>query len=388
VYSGVTSGQVADAAAKVWEQKTGGKVVVNKIPFADRAVKYAGVIASQDPSVDVIYAYSGYVGQFGDRLYDDLTHLAGDTSDFVPATLKVLSSKGKLLALPIHSEMEIYIYNKAMFRDAGMDPENPPTTWEELYKSASKLNVGSRYGCVVPWIESTLTFYGVFLNSTPTRLLTDDRNQIAFNNADGLSAFTAINEGFQAKFFDPAAFFLTSDYDSGLLFNQGKAASQINFSELWGQATSGNVQDFKATIKAADVGATIMPGIKKGTSGSTNGFEGFGVSKFSRQKDAALSFVKEMASAAVQKPFNLSRTLPSARISVLKDPAVVAAFPVGTVLAKQGQYNLDRYSAPYDLGPVFDNYITKMFKGEITADQAFRSCVKDATDVIVKYLSK
>src|SRR5215468_3252373 len=209
VYSGVTSGQVADAAAKVWEQKTGGKVVVNKIPFADRAVKYAGVIASQDPSVDVIYAYSGYVGQFGDRLYDDLTHLAGDTSDFVPATLKVLSSKGKLLALPIHSEMEIYIYNKAMFRDAGMDPENPPTTWEELYKSASKLNVGSRYGCVVPWIESTLTFYGVFLNSTPTRLLTDDRNQIAFNNADGLSAFTAINEGFQAKFFDPAAFFLT-----------------------------------------------------------------------------------------------------------------------------------------------------------------------------------
>ena len=45
---------------------------------------------------------------------------------------------------------------------------------------------------------------------------------------------------------------------------------------------------------------------------------------------------------------NLTKTLPSSRVDVLNDPEVVAAYPVGAVLAEQGGYNLDRYASPYD----------------------------------------
>jgi multiple sugar transport system substrate-binding protein len=386
VASGITAGEVAKAAAKVWNQKTGGTAVVNEIPFSDRAVKYAGYIATQDSSVDVVYAYSGYIGQFGDRLYEDISHLAGDTSDFVQATLQTLSANGKLLALPIHSEMEIFIYNKQYFKDAGTDPNNIPGTWNELFQLSDKLRSGNRYPCAVPWDEGEVGFWLVFFNSTGGKFLSADRTRQLFDNANGLAAFQTVEAGFQAKFFDPTVYFGTSDYDTGIVFNEGNTASQINFSELWGQAVSQDVAKFHATLDPANVGARTIPGIKAGTSGSVNGFEGFGVSKFSRQKEAALSFVQECASAEVQKPLTLSRTLPSAHISILEDPEVKNAFSVGPVLAKQGTYNLDRYGAPYDVSPVFSDVITRMFKGQITAQQAHQQAVQGVNGVIEKWL--
>ena len=38
------------------------------------------MIASGDPSVDVLYTYAGFMGQFGDRIYDDISPLVPDTS--------------------------------------------------------------------------------------------------------------------------------------------------------------------------------------------------------------------------------------------------------------------------------------------------------------------
>jgi ABC-type glycerol-3-phosphate transport system substrate-binding protein len=35
--------------------------------------------------------------------------------------------------------MEFFIYNKQDWRDAGLDPDNVPTTWDELYALAPKL---------------------------------------------------------------------------------------------------------------------------------------------------------------------------------------------------------------------------------------------------------
>ena len=57
-----------------------------------------------------------------------------------------------------------------------------------------------------------------------------------------------------------------------------------------------------------------MPGVMPGTHGGANGFEGFGVSKFSKQKDAAVSFIKTIAGFDVQKAMNLTKILPSSRV--------------------------------------------------------------------------
>ena len=120
--------QLVKNAKTSWEARTGGTVEITTLDFGDVPIKYAGVIASGDPSVDVLYTYAGFMGQFGDRIYDDLTTLVPDTSAWLPSTLEVMSPAGVLRALPVHSETEIFIYNKQMFEDAGADPENhlPP----------------------------------------------------------------------------------------------------------------------------------------------------------------------------------------------------------------------------------------------------------------------
>ena len=192
---------------------------------------------------------------------------------------------------------------------------DPPTSWAELYAFADKLHVENRYGglaaLTAPFLA--LLYYEIFLNSTPTKLLSPDRTQIEFDNEDGLSALKAMEDGWKSEFFDPSGLAGAADYDSALLFNQGLTASQINFAELWAQAVSGDVDNFKATIKPEVVGVTIMPGVTPNTSGSFNGYDGLGVSKFSRNKEAAMSLIKECTGVENQRAMNLTKVLPSSR---------------------------------------------------------------------------
>ena len=203
-------------------------------------MKFAGIIASQDSSFDVIYAYSGFIGQFGERLYEDITATAGDTSDFLAGPLTVMQQNGKQLALPMQSEMEIFIYDKEYFEAAGIDRRHPRRAGLDFYEFADKLHVENRYGglagLTAPFLA--LLYYEIYLNSTPTKLLSDDRTQIEFDNEDGLAALKAIEDGWKTQFFDPSGLTGAADYDSALLFNQGLTASQINFAELWAQAVS------------------------------------------------------------------------------------------------------------------------------------------------------
>ncbi len=307
VWTTATPATLVANAKAIWEPKTGGTVNITKLDFGDVPIKYAGVISTADPSVDVLYTYAGFMGQFGGRIYDDISSLVPDTSPWLASTIDVMSPAGVLRALPVHSETEIFIYNKQMFQDAGVDPDNIPQTWDELYALSPKLTKGNRYPCVVPWIapsgRKSILYFLVYYNSFPdVKFVSDDFTQVGFNNDEGLKTFEAIDRGFKAKFFDPAGVSLKNDYESGLVFNQGESASQINYSELWGQAVSGNVKDFKATIDPSVVGASVMPGVNAGTHGGSNGFEGFGVSKFSVQKDAAIASSRKSPASTFRRP--------------------------------------------------------------------------------------
>lgn len=61
-----------------------------------------------------------------------------------------------LYALPWDTDARVIYYNKEHFREAGLDPEKPPRTIEELDEYADKLTkkVGNRYTRIgfVPWI--------------------------------------------------------------------------------------------------------------------------------------------------------------------------------------------------------------------------------------------
>ena len=142
--------QACTEAGKQWGALTGATVNAQVIPFAERATSYASWIVSKDPTFDVLYAGVDFVSNFGDKIYLDLKPILGDTTDFVPAALGQLTKAGKLHAAPLFADMELFMWNKKDWAAASL-PETIPGTWDELYAYSSKLTVGNREPCVIPW---------------------------------------------------------------------------------------------------------------------------------------------------------------------------------------------------------------------------------------------
>jgi ABC-type glycerol-3-phosphate transport system substrate-binding protein len=66
--------------------------------------------------------------------------------DFIPATLAACSVDGKIYGLPFQAEALAMLYRKDLFREAGLDPEKPPQTWDEMIEVSKKLTYTSKSG--------------------------------------------------------------------------------------------------------------------------------------------------------------------------------------------------------------------------------------------------
>jgi ABC-type glycerol-3-phosphate transport system substrate-binding protein len=77
---------------------------------------------------------------------------AGDATfnfdDLVPATLLNQRWEGKLYAMPINRSTPLLYYNKKLFKEAGLDPEQPTRTWSDFQAMARTLTRGDVYGYI------------------------------------------------------------------------------------------------------------------------------------------------------------------------------------------------------------------------------------------------
>lgn len=78
---------------------------------------------------------------------------------FEPWTSKAMKVDGKTYGLPCTSWVLALIYNKDMFREAGLDPENPPRTIEAFNEAQRKLTKRNANGDI---IQTGLSFRTTF----------------------------------------------------------------------------------------------------------------------------------------------------------------------------------------------------------------------------------
>lgn len=62
-----------------------------------------------------------------------------DAADFWPVLWDYNSYGGHICSLPFNSSTAVLYYNKDLMAAAGLDPEAPPVTWDELYDMASQI---------------------------------------------------------------------------------------------------------------------------------------------------------------------------------------------------------------------------------------------------------
>jgi multiple sugar transport system substrate-binding protein len=62
-----------------------------------------------------------------------------DVSDFYAGNWSTVLLDGKIYGIPYRASSDGLIYNKKLFREAGLDPEKPPVTWDDVLAYAQKM---------------------------------------------------------------------------------------------------------------------------------------------------------------------------------------------------------------------------------------------------------
>jgi len=112
-------------------------------------------------------------------------------NDFFEGPLAYGSYEGKLYSLPVSASNLGLFWNKNLFKAAGLDPERPPQTWEELveFGRVIKEKTGKwGYELFTTGGEGTTWQWQVFLWSAGGEFLSKDLSAPAFNSEAGVRA--------------------------------------------------------------------------------------------------------------------------------------------------------------------------------------------------------
>jgi sn-glycerol 3-phosphate transport system substrate-binding protein len=113
---------------------------------------------------------------------------------FYPALMENGTTGGKTWGIPFQRSTIVMYYNKDAFRDAGLDPENPPATWDELVSAGQKLtktdasgNV-ERWGAMIPSTGYPYWMFGALTKQNDQVLMNREGNETFFDDPDTVEA--------------------------------------------------------------------------------------------------------------------------------------------------------------------------------------------------------
>ena len=113
---------------------------------------------------------------------------------FFPFAVDINRYDGKLYGVPLFNSTRVLVYNKDLFKEAGLDPERPPQTWTELVEYAKKLtkwdgNVLDVAGFQVPvGKEMGVNFFCQLLWQKGGEIFNEDNTKVVFNSPEGVEA--------------------------------------------------------------------------------------------------------------------------------------------------------------------------------------------------------
>jgi multiple sugar transport system substrate-binding protein len=311
--------QAVDELIKRFEAANPGiKVKHTHVPYDDFRVKIAAAIpAGQGP--DVVQLFYGWLQDYLKAgLLQPLPAGAFSTveieREFFPI-VQQMKVDGKYYALPTAVRSLALFWNKALFKEAGLDPERPPATLDELVDYARKLTKRSANGDLLQagitidmggqdhhWLREVLIrqFGGAPYSA--------DRKTVTYNTDAGVAA-TQWYIDLAAKQKVGQIGFLT---DGVTAFRSGKAGMTIDGSFRLG-ALDGQ--------KGLDYGVAELPAYK----GIKSNFASYWVNGITTKatgpkQDAAVKFLKFLTTPeAMELWMNTVGELPARRSVAEKD---------------------------------------------------------------------
>ncbi|MDQ2756295.1 MAG: sugar ABC transporter substrate-binding protein [Actinomycetota bacterium] len=379
--------QVLTPVLDAFTQKTGVKVNLEVIGWNDLQTRIQTAITSgSGPDVlNIGNTWASSLQATGAFLpYDGAAMTAiGGKDKFVKAALDTGGMAGQdPTSVPLYGLAYGLYYNKAMFKAAGL---NPPTTWEDMVSSAKKLTdpAKQQYGFSLAAGSYTENVHFAFINGSQNGgEWFDNAGKPTFTSDANVSGVLRYLDLMQTdKVVNPS----NAQYDNGTKavndFASGKVAMILNQNNADNSIVSNG-------MKTSDYGVVPFPAPAGGQKIATF-IAGINLSvmKSTKNKDAALSFVKYMTSPETQKTLDK----PFSALPVLQGET-----PVFTDNAQEAKTFQDIYatmSKPLPLvaaedqfestvGKAMNSLFAKIATGGTVSAADVKSALQDAQDQV------
>ncbi len=112
------------------------------IPWLENEKKVLTSVLSGNPPdvINLVTPVARWASRMALTPLDELIHKdAFDTTVFFPPLWQEMKWQNRIFALPIYTASFGFFYNKALFREVGLDPDKPPQTWDEVRDCARLL---------------------------------------------------------------------------------------------------------------------------------------------------------------------------------------------------------------------------------------------------------
>ncbi len=377
--------QVLTPVLDEFTKQTGIKVKLEVIGWNDLQTRIQTAVTSgQGPDVlNIGNTWAASLQATGAFLpFDDASMKAiGGSDKFVKTALDTGGAPGKTItSVPLYGLAYGLYYNKKMFSDAGL---TPPATWEDMVADAKKLTTGGKYGFALAAGSYTENAHFAFINAAQNGAeLFDSKGNPTFTSDGVVSGVKRFVDLMQTdKVVNPA----NAQYDNGVQavndFATGKVAMILNQNNADNSIVANG-------MKSDQYGVVPLPAPTGGQPVASH-VAGINLSIFknTKNKDAALKFVKYMTSEATQttlgKPYSSLPVLNGAK-AVFTDNAEEAA-------TFQKIYNT--MSKPLPLVPAEDQFentvgkamnsmFAKVATGGTVSESDIKAALKTAQDQV------
>ena len=158
--------------------------------YNDARIKALAALKSGEPAqLSVMFSIDIYelIEQDAIVAFDDIVSTPEEEEwlgSFYPSLMENGTTGGKTWGIPFQRSTIVMYYNKDLFREAGLDPENPPATWDEYVDAAKKLTKadGSQWGAMIPSTGYPYWMFGA---------LAMQNDQVLMNGAGDTTYFDA-----------------------------------------------------------------------------------------------------------------------------------------------------------------------------------------------------
>ncbi|MEZ8082011.1 ABC transporter substrate-binding protein [Enterovibrio norvegicus] len=353
--------------------------------YDDTRVRALSALSSGEPAqLAVMFSIDVYdlIEQDLITPFDDVMNGEEDQAwlnDFYPALMENGQAEGKTWGIPFQRSTIVAYYNKEMFKAAGLDPEKPPKTWDELVTMGKKLTNDDTYGLMIPSTGYPYWMFQALAIQNGQKLMSDDGLETYFDDPKVLETLK-----YWKSLSAEDGIMPTGTVEWGTLrqaFLEGKTAM------MW--HSTGNLSSVKKGAKF-DFGVAMLPG--KARLGSPTGGGNFYLFKDTSQKEkeASLKLVKFMTSPEQAANWSIATGYMGVSKSAYETEALknyTVEFPPSLVARNQLEHAVAEFST-YETARVregLNNAIQSALTDSKTPEEALGEAQKSAKRLLRDY---